>query len=329
MVESPDPDDTSWNYLDLQPWERKYRPESFKTVVGNPAIVHRIKAYSQSPDFPNFLLTGPTGVGNSTLVELLLQRLSDADPSQQHLYLNGHLSRSRGVITERVRPFLRTEFNSSAPPIIVIDQLDGLIESAHAALHAIMSTTEPECRIIACTTAPEAVPSRLQSLFARYDLTPINRTDIATRLSTIATEEDLTLTTKAMQALARNASGDLRQAINSLQAVAAADGLIGLDDVNEISNAVPQDAVEQMLQDALQGELTESIEQAEELVTGGTHVTAVLTTAHDIARHGEFTETTRAHLLDEVGEAKYRADQSAPPEVQLFSFLSSIALAAE
>ena len=329
MADPPDTGDTSWNCLNLQPWERKYRPDSFDAVVGNPAIVDRMKAYSQAPDFPNLLLTGPTGVGKSTLVGLLLQRLSEADPFQQHMHLNGHISRSRIDITDRVKPFLRTEFNSSAPPIIVIDQIDGFTGSAYAALHSVMSTMEPECRIITCTTAPEAVPPRLQSLFARYDLTPINPTGIATRLSTIATEEDLTITTKAIQALARNADGDLRHAINSLQATAAADGLIGLDDVNEISNAVSQGPVEQMLQDALQGELTESIEQAEELVADGTRVTAILTTAHDIARHGEFAETTQAHLLEEVGEAKYRADQSATPEVQLFSFLSSIALAAE
>ena len=329
MADSPDTDNNGWNYLDLQPWEHKYRPDSFNTVIGNPAIVDRIKAYSQAPDFPNLLLTGPTGVGKSTLVKLLLQCLSDADPSQRHLHLNGHVSRARYDITDKVRSFLRTEFNSTAPPIIVIDQIDGSTEYAHAALHSIMSAVESKCRVIACTTTPEAVPSRLQSLFARYDLTPINRTDIATRLSTIATEEDLTITTKAMQALARNAGGDLRQAINSLQAVAAVDGPIGLDDVNEISSAVTQGPVEQMLQDTLQGKIEEGIEQAEELVADGTRVTAILTTAHDIARHGEFAETTQAHLLEEVGEAKYRADRSATPEVQLFSFLSSIALAAE
>lgn len=117
MADPPDPDDTGWNHLNLQPWERKYRPDSFNTVVGNPAIVDRIKAYSQAPDFPNLLLTGPTGVGKSTLVELLLQRLSDADPSQRHLHLNGHVSRARFHITDRVRSFLRTDFNSTAPPI--------------------------------------------------------------------------------------------------------------------------------------------------------------------------------------------------------------------
>ena len=84
-----------------------------------------------------------------------------------------------------------------------------------------------------------------------------------------------------------------------------------------------------MIQDAVNGDITESLEQAEELVADGTRVTGILTKAHNIVRHGEFTETTRAQLLEEVGEAKYRADRSTTPEVQLFSFLSSIALFAE
>lgn len=329
MADSTDTDGTAWNYLNLQPWERKYHPDSFDAVVGNPAIVDRMHAHSQTPDFPNLLLTGPTGVGKSTLVELLLQRLSEADPPQQHIHLNGYISISRVAIIDRIQPFLRTEFNSSVPPVIVIDHIDGLTESANGALHAVMSAMESKCRVIACTTAPDAVPPNLQSLFARYNLAPIDPGKITTRLNTIADEEDLTITTKAIQALARGSGGDLRHAINSLQAVAAADGLIELDDVESISNSASQHLVEQMIQDALNGDITESLEQAEELVADGTRVTGILTKAHDIARHGEFTETTRAHLLEEVGEAKYRADRSATPEVQLFSFLSSISLSTE
>jgi len=37
MADSPDPDDTGGNYLNLQPWERRHRPDSFNTVVGNPS----------------------------------------------------------------------------------------------------------------------------------------------------------------------------------------------------------------------------------------------------------------------------------------------------
>lgn len=329
MADSADTDDTAWNCLNLQPWEQKYHPDSFDAVVGNPAIVDRMHAYSQAPDFPNLLLTGPSGVGKSTLVELLLQHLSEADPTQQHIHINAHTSRSRAVVMDRIRPFLRTEFNSSAPPVIVIDQIDGFIESANAALHALMSATEPTCRVIACTTTPNAVPPNLQSLFARYDLTPIDSAKMTARLNTIANEEDLTITTKAIGTLAKDSRGDLRNAINSLQAVAAVDGIVKLDDVENISNSAPEHLVEQMIQDALNGDITESLEQAEELVADGMRVTGILTKAHNIIRHSKFTETTRAQLLEEVGEAKYRADRSTTPEVQLFSFLSSIALFAE
>ncbi|MHC1565597.1 MAG: replication factor C small subunit, partial [Candidatus Syntropharchaeales archaeon] len=52
-------------------WIDKYRPNSFDEVLGQSAVVKRIRSYVEAGTIPNLLFHGREGVGKSTLVYLI------------------------------------------------------------------------------------------------------------------------------------------------------------------------------------------------------------------------------------------------------------------
>ena len=44
-------------------WIEKYRPQSLDDIVGQDAIVERVKSYINQQDLPHLLFAGPAGIG--------------------------------------------------------------------------------------------------------------------------------------------------------------------------------------------------------------------------------------------------------------------------
>ena len=53
-------------------WVNKYRPTSFEEVVGNEDVVRRFQMMAATKHVQHMILCGPTGVGKSSLIELLI-----------------------------------------------------------------------------------------------------------------------------------------------------------------------------------------------------------------------------------------------------------------
>ena len=93
--------------IDLS-WTEKYRPSNLDQVIGQKAIVERLKAFVKTKNFPSMIFAGSAGVGKTTSVIAMAKELYGEKINEAFLELNASDSRGIDVVRGKVKEFART-----------------------------------------------------------------------------------------------------------------------------------------------------------------------------------------------------------------------------
>jgi len=167
----------------------------------------------------------------------------------------------------------------------------------------------------------------IQSRCAIFRFRPLKDEDIAKRLKYIAENEGLELTEEGLQAILYVAEGDLRRAINVLQAAAALDVKITDENVFLVaSRARPEDVREMMLL-ALEGNFLKARDKLREiLLKQGLSGEDVLIQMHKEVFNLPISEPKKVALADKIGEYNFRLVEGANEMIQLEALLAQFTL---
>ena len=69
-------------------WVEKHRPQSVSEIRGQPAVVQRLKIYSEQKEFPHLLFAGPPGTGKTTAAMALTKDVFGEQYRQNLLEMN-------------------------------------------------------------------------------------------------------------------------------------------------------------------------------------------------------------------------------------------------
>ncbi|MDS0296425.1 AAA family ATPase [Halogeometricum luteum] len=307
-------------------WTEKYRPDSFGEIDGNESIISTFQNYSRTGEFPNLLLVGPPGTGKSTVMRILSKEIHGAEWRTHTHILDGMDVRGVDQVRSRILPFIKTDYKGEAPRLLVIEQSESLVRDAQMMLRPLMERHTDRVRVILTCNDVSLVSSSVQSLCAVYRFSPVDREMIRNRLTKIARSEGVSVTDEAIDALSRIADGDLRRAINALQAVGTADDdRITESDVDDTLTSVRPDTVKNMVYAALAGDYEEAVSKLHELLSEGVSGKDILFEAHNVAHNLENFDESTLRLINQIGEAAYRLDAGGDASVQISSVLADVA----
>jgi replication factor C small subunit len=314
-------------------WTEKYRPQSLDELINQKEIVSRFKTFVEEKNLPHLLLVGPAGVGKTTSILALARDMYGPGYRNFILELNASDERGIGIIREKVKNFARTAAIASSVSfkILIMDEADHLTSDAQHALRRIMEIYTKTCRFCLLGNYSENIIDPIQSRCSVFRFSPLDEPDLKNYIQLIADKEELEIVDEGLDAIYQASSGDVRKAINLLQAAAASQKLI--DDVtiyNLLGNVSPE-KIRDMLAVALDGRFLESRELLRELIIdeGLAPDDIIRNIYREIMRYPSLSEKMKVKLSDAIGEVDYRLTQGSRAEIQLSTLLAHLSLIGE
>ncbi|MHA1975538.1 MAG: replication factor C small subunit [Candidatus Hodarchaeales archaeon] len=204
-------------------WTEFFRPRTLDEVVGQQEIVERLKQLVTRADFPHMLFSGPPGVGKTTSAEAVINEIFPfAQRSANVKRLNASDDRGINVVREDIKNFARVLPSGGAKfKLIILDEADQMTSEAQHALRRTMETYNEITRFILICNYSSKIISPIQSRCAIFRFKGLRKEEVISRLEYIATSKKLDISEKGLEALYESSEGDMRQAINALQAAAS------------------------------------------------------------------------------------------------------------
>ena len=214
-------------------WTDKYRPQELSEVVGNKKEIKIITDWvnawkNNDPQIP-LLLVGPPGIGKTTLAQIIAKEFSE------YIELNASDKRSQDVIKSTIgessssRSLFGDEYK-----LIILDEVDGIHGTndrggVKAIGDIIKSSKHPMILI-----ANDFYSKRLQSIKPKCTVIKMKKSrwnSISALLRKIAQAEGVEVQPAALKEIAVKSQGDVRSAINTLQALADKDHTLEVSDI--------------------------------------------------------------------------------------------------
>lgn len=220
------------------PLFRKYRPQSFKDVVGQENLIKALSNAIELNKIANaYLFAGPRGTGKTSTARIFAKSLNCVNgptlvPCQNCpsclditnasgldvIEIDAATNRGIDDAKELIAQVQYAPMNGKYK-IFIIDEVHMLSNEAFNAL--LKTFEEPPANVIfiLATTEPHKVIETIVSRCQRFDLRRITTEDIVKRLREISDLENIKITDDALNTIARNVSGGLRDSLALLDQV--------------------------------------------------------------------------------------------------------------
>ena len=259
---------------------RKYRPSTFRSVVGQQSLTHTLKTAIASGRLAHaYLFCGPRGVGKTTCARIFAKTINCEHPTpdgeacnecpsckafnDQRSYNINELDAASNNSVDNIRDLtdqVRIPPQTGRYRVFIIDEVHML---SQAAFNAFLKTLEepPEYAIfILATTEKQKVIPTILSRCQIYDFARITVPDIVQQLQYVCEQESIEAEPAALNVIAQKADGAMRDALSIFDQVAAStEGHITYQSALDNLNVLDYDYYFRLVDTFLAGDVNQAL----------------------------------------------------------------------
>ncbi len=259
---------------------RKYRPQTFESVVGQQALTQTLQnAIRQNHLAHAYLFCGPRGVGKTTCARIFAKTINCLNPqngfdacnecesckafNEQRSFNIHELDAASNNSVEDIRALIdqvRIPPQIGKYSVYIIDEVHMLSAGAFNALLKTLEEPPSYAIFILATTEKHKVLPTILSRCQVYDFNRITVPDTIAYLQQVAANEGVTASEEALNVVAQKADGGMRDALSIFdQLVAFCGNNITYEQTIAVLNVLNADYYFQLVEAALQHDVTKAL----------------------------------------------------------------------
>ncbi len=268
---------------------RAYRPQNFEDVVGQEHIVKILKNQIENDNVGHaYLFSGTRGTGKTSTAKIFARAVNcpnsiNQEPCNECEICRDILNDSLMDVVEidaasnnsvddirELRESVKYSPTKAKYKVYIIDEVHMLSQGAFNALLKTLEEPPSYVIFILATTEPHKIPATILSRCQRFDFKRVTVKDMTSRMQKICKKENIEVEEKALNLIARNSQGALRDALSILdQCISFGENRVEYNDVVELLGTVNVDQLFDMAQSIIEQDTSKSIKILNEFVLWG------------------------------------------------------------
>ena len=210
---------------------------------------------------PNVIISGPPGTGKTTSIGCLAREMLGDAYSKAVLELNASDDRGIEVVRNRIKMFAQKRV--TLPPgktkIIILDEADSMTSAAQQAMRRTMEIYSSSTRFALACNLSSKIIEPIQSRCAILRYTKLSNKQLLKRLIEVCRAEQVSYDDSGLEAILFTAEGDMRHALNNLQATNSGFGHISAENVWKVCDQPHPVKIKKTVDKCLAGELDDAV----------------------------------------------------------------------
>ena len=304
---------------------RTYRSRSLDEIVGQSHITRILqRAIAGGHIAHAYLLTGPRGVGKTSIARILAHEINGLPYTDESTHLDIiEIDAASNNSVEDIRDLrdkVQIAPTSSPKKIYIIDEVHMLSKSAFNALLKTLEEPPEHVVFILATTDADKLPATILSRVQRFNFRAISPRDAAKHLAFIAKQEKIAITPDALELIAEQGKGSFRDSISLLdQLRSLSDETIDRAMVAEVLGLAQDELVEGLLAAYATADIGRAAQLIDEAEAAGTPAELLAEQLLGIARQRVVEDAALLPLLDKL----LAVPRAGWPRIALLTALAS------